>query len=90
MPMTHEEIEELVPGKDYQFVTILGGSDYPVGGRATFVEVTNDAISLKMEFVPAGGVDCEWSLKDVLVPKNRMQWMRRMTTGPPPRAPKMP
>jgi hypothetical protein len=49
-------------------------------------EVTNDAIALTMEFVPEGGVDCEWSLKDVLVPKNRMQWMRRLTTPPPQRA----
>jgi hypothetical protein len=85
MPMSYDDIAELVPGKNYQFVTIFGGTDYPVGGRGTLTEVTNDAIALTMEFVPDGGVDCEWSLKDVLVPKNRMQWMRRLTTPPPQR-----
>ncbi len=86
--MTHAEIEQLVPGKVYQFVAILGGGDYPVGGLATLQAVTEDGIALQMEFVPPEGVDSEWSLRDVLVPKNKMQWMRRLTTAPPARAPK--
>jgi hypothetical protein len=83
MPMTYDDIENLVPGKVYQFVAILGGGDYPVGGLATLIYVSEDGIDLKMEFAPEGSTDAEWSLREITVPKNKMQWMRRLTTAPP-------
>jgi hypothetical protein len=81
--MSFDEIDALVPGKSYQFVAILGGGDYPVGGLATLLEVTADTIALKMEYMDSDVVDSEWSLKNVVVPKNKMQWMRRLTVAPP-------
>jgi len=83
--MTQEQIDQLVVGKDYQFVAILGAGDYPAGGVGTLLAAGDEGIALKLEFVPEGGLDAEWSLREVLVPKNKMQWMRRLTTDMPPR-----